>query len=88
LDKFISIKDDRFYILGRVLVERCRYTIEDLKINVGFSRHHTKKRGVLLCLYETNRYRNSVNQIEQIKKRKPIIDIVEFSFPKLLGFKF
>jgi len=37
LDKFISIKDDRFYILGRVLVERCRYTIEDLKLMWGLA---------------------------------------------------
>jgi len=31
-NKFISIDDDRFYVLGKVLVERCRYTPEDLKI--------------------------------------------------------
>jgi len=37
LYKFISINDDRFYVLGKVLVERCRYTIEDLKLMWGLA---------------------------------------------------
>jgi len=37
LDKFITIGDDRFYVLGRVSVERCRYTMEDLKIMWGLA---------------------------------------------------
>jgi len=37
LDKFITIGDDRFYVLGKVLVERCRYTMEDLKIMWGLA---------------------------------------------------
>lgn len=36
-NKFISIDDDRFYVLGKVLVERCRYTPEDLKIMYGLA---------------------------------------------------
>jgi len=34
-DKLISIGEDRFYVLGRVLVDNCRYSMEDLKIMWG-----------------------------------------------------
>ena len=37
-------------------------------------------------MHEIDRCRNS--KLRQTKKRKPRIDIVEFSFPKLLGFNF
>jgi hypothetical protein len=37
LSKFITIGDDRFYVLGKVLVENCRYTPEDLKIMWGLA---------------------------------------------------
>tara|TARA_B100000902_G_scaffold251074_1_gene237595 strand:- start:75 stop:278 length:204 start_codon:yes stop_codon:yes gene_type:complete len=36
-NKLISIGEDRFYVLGRVLVENCRYTMEDLKIMWGLA---------------------------------------------------
>ena len=34
-DKLVNIEDDRFYVLGKVLVENCQYTAEDLKIMWG-----------------------------------------------------
>jgi len=37
LDKFVTIGDDRFYVLSKVLVENCRYTMEDLKIMWGLA---------------------------------------------------
>jgi len=36
-EKLISIGEDRFYVLGRVLVDNCRYTMEDLKIMWGLA---------------------------------------------------
>jgi hypothetical protein len=36
LDKFISIGDDRFYILGRVSVE-CKYNVDELKTMWGLA---------------------------------------------------
>ena len=36
-DKLINIGEDRFYVLGRVLVDNCRYTMEDLKIMWGLA---------------------------------------------------
>ncbi len=36
-NKLISIGDDRFYVLGRVSVEDCRYTPEDLKFMWGLA---------------------------------------------------
>jgi len=36
LDKFVSIGDDRFYILGRVSVE-CKYNIDELKTMWGLA---------------------------------------------------
>jgi hypothetical protein len=37
LDKFVTIGDDRFYVLSKVLVENCRYTMEDLKLMWGLA---------------------------------------------------
>ena len=34
-NKLVSIDDDRFYVLGKVLVDNCPYTTEDLKIMWG-----------------------------------------------------
>jgi len=34
-EKLINVGEDRFYVLGRVLVDNCRYSIEDLKIMWG-----------------------------------------------------
>jgi len=36
-NKLINIGEDRFYVLGRVSVENCRYTPEDLKIMWGLA---------------------------------------------------
>ena len=36
-NKLVNIGDDRFYVLGKVLVENCRYTLEDLKIMWGLA---------------------------------------------------
>ena len=36
MDKFISIGDDRFYILGRVSVD-CGYSIDELKTMWGLA---------------------------------------------------
>ena len=36
-NKLISIDEDRFYVLAMVLVENCRYTLEDLKIMWGLA---------------------------------------------------
>ena len=36
MDKFVSIGDDRFYILGRVSVE-CKYNIDELKTMWGLA---------------------------------------------------
>ena len=36
-DKLIDIGEDRFYVLGRVLVDNCRYTTEDLKVMWGLA---------------------------------------------------
>ena len=36
MDKFISIGDDRFYILGRVSVE-CKYNVDELKTMWGLA---------------------------------------------------
>jgi len=33
--KLVTVGDDRFYVLGKVLVENCQYTAEDLKIMWG-----------------------------------------------------
>ena len=35
--KLVSIDDDRFYVLGKVLVDNCPYTTEDLKIMWGLA---------------------------------------------------
>ena len=34
-NKLVTIDDDRFYVLGKVLVDNCPYTTEDLKIMWG-----------------------------------------------------
>ncbi len=34
-NKLVTVGDDRFYVLGKVLVENCQYTAEDLKIMWG-----------------------------------------------------
>ena len=34
-NKLVTINDDRFYVLGKVLVDNCPYTTEDLKIMWG-----------------------------------------------------
>ena len=34
-EKLINVGEDRFYVLGRVLVDNCRYSMEDLKIMWG-----------------------------------------------------
>ncbi len=36
-DKLVNIDDDRFYVLGKVLVENCRYNADDLKIMWGLA---------------------------------------------------
>ena len=36
-NKLINIGEDRFYVLGRVLVDNCRYTTEDLKVMWGLA---------------------------------------------------
>jgi len=36
-DKLVTINNDRFYILGKVLVDNCRYTINELKIMWGLA---------------------------------------------------
>ena len=36
-DKLIDIGEDRFYVLGMVLVENCGYTTEELKNMWGLS---------------------------------------------------
>ena len=36
MDKFVSIGDDRFYILGRVSVE-CKYNVDELKTMWGLA---------------------------------------------------
>jgi len=36
LDKFVSIGDDRFYILGRVSVD-CKYNVDELKTMWGLA---------------------------------------------------
>ena len=36
-NKLINIGEDRFYALGRVLVDNCRYTTEDLKVMWGLA---------------------------------------------------
>ena len=33
--KLVTVGDDRFYVLGKVLVDNCPYTTEDLKIMWG-----------------------------------------------------
>jgi len=35
--KLVNVGDDRFYVLGKVLVENCRYTADDLKIMWGLA---------------------------------------------------
>jgi len=36
-NKLVNIGEDRFYVLGKVLVKNCRYTTEDLKIMWGLA---------------------------------------------------
>ena len=36
MDKFVSIGDDRFYILGRVSVD-CKYNVDELKTMWGLA---------------------------------------------------
>jgi len=36
-NKLINIGEDRFYVLGKVLVKNCRYTTEDLKVMWGLA---------------------------------------------------
>ena len=36
-NKLVNVGDDRFYVLGEVLVENCRYTADDLKIMWGIA---------------------------------------------------
>tara|TARA_B100001564_G_scaffold15931_1_gene12238 strand:+ start:368 stop:589 length:222 start_codon:yes stop_codon:yes gene_type:complete len=36
-NKLVNIGQDRFYVLGKVLVENCRYTADDLKLMWGLA---------------------------------------------------
>ena len=61
--------------IGKVLVDNCPYTTEDLKLCEA-QRHHTEKQRILLYLYETYRcrlYRNSKFKDRQKNEKLKLI---------------